>query len=375
MFCTNCGTQIPDGSGFCTNCGTKVATEQTPVVEAAPVAEQTPVVEAAPVAEQAPVVEAAPVAEQTPVVEATPMAESVAAMDEEEDSKTIALMPGDTMFGATADPAVGNVQAPFENPQMSFNNPQMGMGYENPQMNAQMNQQMGMPYGNPQMGAPYGQPMNGQTMNAMPYAPAAPKKKFVMPLAVNIILGILAVAAVAVLVLVIVFGKPKSTEFKSNETTTAALTENPRDNQTEVLTADLSGREFSLEIPENEAYLDAQAKANSYVMEESNSRYLEYDELWEYTEDELFTAYLEIYARAGVDMADVDPSVAALFEGKSWYNPTISLYDESITELSDFMNEYEIANLTLIEQFLIDNYGYSYIDDVTTEDEVEEIEE
>lgn len=24
MFCSNCGTQIPDGSAFCPNCGTKI---------------------------------------------------------------------------------------------------------------------------------------------------------------------------------------------------------------------------------------------------------------------------------------------------------------------------------------------------------------
>ncbi|MGN1158676.1 MAG: zinc-ribbon domain-containing protein, partial [Lachnospiraceae bacterium] len=43
MFCTNCGAQIPDGSGFCTNCGTRLtAPETTPVTEAAPVAEAAP---------------------------------------------------------------------------------------------------------------------------------------------------------------------------------------------------------------------------------------------------------------------------------------------------------------------------------------------
>ncbi|MBR5707892.1 MAG: zinc ribbon domain-containing protein, partial [Oscillospiraceae bacterium] len=25
MFCTQCGTQLPDGSRFCTNCGAKLA--------------------------------------------------------------------------------------------------------------------------------------------------------------------------------------------------------------------------------------------------------------------------------------------------------------------------------------------------------------
>lgn len=76
MFCSNCGTQLPDGAAFCSNCGTALnvaPVAETPVAET-PVAE-TPVVEA-PVAE-APVVEApvaAPVAE--PVAPATPVNEN-----------------------------------------------------------------------------------------------------------------------------------------------------------------------------------------------------------------------------------------------------------------------------------------------------------
>lgn len=30
MFCSNCGTQIPEGSAFCGNCGTKVAAQAAP---------------------------------------------------------------------------------------------------------------------------------------------------------------------------------------------------------------------------------------------------------------------------------------------------------------------------------------------------------
>lgn len=72
MFCSNCGTQIPDNASFCANCGTAVKA-------AAPVAETPVVEEAVPVA--APVVEeaipvAAPVA--APVVEeAAPVAAPV----------------------------------------------------------------------------------------------------------------------------------------------------------------------------------------------------------------------------------------------------------------------------------------------------------
>ena len=71
MFCSNCGTQLPDGAGFCSNCGT--ALNAAPV-EVTPVAE-TPVV-VAPV--ETPVAEVpveAPVAE--PVAPAAPVSENV----------------------------------------------------------------------------------------------------------------------------------------------------------------------------------------------------------------------------------------------------------------------------------------------------------
>lgn len=73
MFCSNCGTQLPDGAAFCSNCGTALnvaPVAEAPVVET-PVAE-TPVVET-PVAET-PVAEA-PVVE--PVAPAIPVSENV----------------------------------------------------------------------------------------------------------------------------------------------------------------------------------------------------------------------------------------------------------------------------------------------------------
>ncbi len=45
MHCTNCGTELPEGSAFCTNCGTRVAVEEPQVIPADPVVE--PVAESA----------------------------------------------------------------------------------------------------------------------------------------------------------------------------------------------------------------------------------------------------------------------------------------------------------------------------------------
>ncbi len=78
-FCSNCGTQLPEGAAVCENCGSQIPQAQAPAVEevqapAEPVAETT-AAEAAPVeetvAEEVPAAEEAPAAEETPVVEET----------------------------------------------------------------------------------------------------------------------------------------------------------------------------------------------------------------------------------------------------------------------------------------------------------------
>ena len=66
MFCSKCGTQLPDGSAFCGNCGNPVAAPAAPVAPVAPVAE----VPAQPVYE-APVAPA-PVAVETPAAPVAP---------------------------------------------------------------------------------------------------------------------------------------------------------------------------------------------------------------------------------------------------------------------------------------------------------------
>ena len=367
MFCTNCGAQVPEGSAFCTNCGNKLApmaeqntvsgqmpVEEAPVAEAAPATEEAPAEEAAPAMEEAPAAEAAPAMEEAPAAEAAPAMETVGAAMEE-DSKTVAITPEQA------------AQMPYGNPQM---NPQMAYGNQQMQMNPQMQQ---MPYGNPQMnpqmpygnqqGVNYGAPMMN---NGVPY-PMPPKKKFVMPAAVNVIFGILAVIAVAAFVLAMVFGKPKTAELKAGDVPATAVAENSKYDQNEVLTSDMTGKSFSVDIPENEDYQAAQEQANSYIIPDADSRYLEYDELWDYTEDDLYIAYFEMFARAGFDMSDLSDDIASYFEGKSWYNPTHSFYDEDITELTDVMNEYAAANTELIQEFLDNEYGDSDFNEEMTE--------
>ena len=64
MFCSKCGTQLPDGSAFCSNCGNPTAAPAAPVAPVTPVAEAPAPAPVAPVATVAPA--PAPVAPVAP---------------------------------------------------------------------------------------------------------------------------------------------------------------------------------------------------------------------------------------------------------------------------------------------------------------------
>ena len=68
MFCSKCGTNLPEGSAFCPGCGNKVAVAPVaPVEPVVPVAPVAPVEPVAPVAPAAPIEPVAPVEPVTPV--------------------------------------------------------------------------------------------------------------------------------------------------------------------------------------------------------------------------------------------------------------------------------------------------------------------
>ena len=78
MFCTNCGTNIPDDSSFCPGCGANInaaqanVQPQAPVYQQAPVQQQTPVYQQAPIQQQAPIYQQAPTYQQAPVYQQGP---------------------------------------------------------------------------------------------------------------------------------------------------------------------------------------------------------------------------------------------------------------------------------------------------------------
>lgn len=211
MNCPQCGSPIMDGAKFCTTCGAKlqapVAEAMQQVVNEAPV---TPVYEApaAPVYEEpaAPVYEvpAAPVYEAPAVSASAPVYEEPAAPAYEE--------PAAPAYEAPAAPV-------YEAPAETASAPQ----YQQPQAYAyQQPQQFQQPqYQQPQYEQPqqfqYQQPQQFQQppFQGMPAPEEAPKKKGKAGLIIGIIAGVIALAAV-VIVLITFLGKPKVEDVTVN---------------------------------------------------------------------------------------------------------------------------------------------------------------
>ena len=78
MFCTNCGTTIPEDSSFCPGCGANInaaqtnAQQQAPVYQQAPIQQQAPIYQQAPIQQQAPIYQQAPTYQQAPVYQQGP---------------------------------------------------------------------------------------------------------------------------------------------------------------------------------------------------------------------------------------------------------------------------------------------------------------
>ncbi len=277
--------------------------------------------------------------------------------------------------------SIPNGQMPYGQPQMN-GVPNGQMPYGQPQMNGVPNGQM--PYGQPQMNGvpngqmPYGQLQAGSIPNAIPYGQAMkpPKKPFVMPMAVNVVGGILAIAAVAVFVCVLLFGKPEEKKSDLVVSTLAIPAQQQAVAGSDYLDIDLSNVTYQLEIPETDGYRAAQELAEGYIFADSDTRYLSEPDLYTYSGSELWHAYFEILAREGVDLSEIDEEEHEYFQRKSWYDPTISLIDvlmemdeDQVARYSEMIeneenplyeilldtgiiNETEAFNMELIEEYL-----------------------
>lgn len=86
----------------------------------------------------------------------------------------------------------------------------------------------------------------------------------------------------------------------------------------------------------------APQKTEDYLISNSDKEYLDLNELLKMTDDELVMARNEIYARHGRQF--VLDYIREYFEGKSWYQGTVSpaAFDANVKNI---FNEYELANV------------------------------
>ena len=356
MLCKSCGAQIADNSVFCTNCGVRLQPVQS--VNAAASAD---------IGEQGMDAQAqAEAPEQEAAADASVKAE--APTQEAAAEASVQLQAG----------GMWNVQAG-------------NMPNGQPQAGGMWNAQAGnMANGQPQAGGMW----NAQA-GSVPYAQTVkpPKKPFVMPAAVNIIFAILAVAAVAFFVCVLVLGKPKEQKSELAVSTMAVPAEQQAVELGEELNVDFSGVAFELEIPETDAYREAQELAEGYIFADSDTRSLTQEDLTAHTDDELWYAYYEILARAGVDLSEIDDDMHEYFQRKSWYEPDIllsdllyNMSDEQIERFSEMLengedpsydilleagvlNETEANNMKMIEEYVT----YGTTSGEGTEDAIEDM--
>ena len=353
MLCKSCGAQIADNSVFCTNCGVRLQPVQ-PVNAAA----------SADIEEQG---MDAQVQAEAPAQEAAAEASAQAEAPTQEAAAEAQVQAEAPAQEAAAEASV---------------QPQAGGMW-----NAQA---VNMPSGQPQAGGMW----NAQA-GSVPYAQPVkpPKKPFVMPAAVNIIFAILAVAAAAFFVCVLVLGKPKEQKSELAVSTMAVPAEQQAVEPGEELNVDFSGVAFELEIPETDAYREAQELAEGYIFADSDTRSLTQEDLTAHTDDELWYAYYEILARAGVDLSEIDDDMHAYFQRKSWYEPNILLSDllynmsnEQIERFSEMLengedpsydimleagvlNETEANNMKMIEEYVT----YGTTSGEGTEDAIEDM--
>ena len=361
MLCKSCGAQIADNSVFCTNCGVRVQPVSEHLQTGSAVQENT--------------------ATEGGAQSAQPQLASVPDSQEE---GAAAGVPGgqkeviqESIPNGRQEDAAESVSSGQEGSMPNSDQQAGGMWNGQP---------AGVPNGDQQAGGIWiGQPAsvpNGQPqMNGMPYPqPVKPQKKpFVMPAAVNVIFGILAVAAAAVFVCILILGRPEEQKSDLAVSAMAVPAEQRTERISDELNIDLSGVVFELEIPETDAYRAAQELAEGFIFEDSDTRNLTQEDLAAYTDEELWYAYYEIMARAGVDLSEIDDDIHEYFQRKNWYEPDILLSDvlndmneeqeERFLEMlnngedpsydilseAGILNETEIYNMKLIEEYV--TYG------------------
>lgn len=174
-----------------------------------------------------------------------------------------------------------------------------------------------------------------------------PKAKKINPM-IHIILGVMIVAVIAGIVVLLVSTRVSYKEQAlENQTEDEIVTEGMEVKSPNVQQVNLSILSTIASEPVEEPESEISETESEYIFEDSNARFLEEDEIYALTQEEMRIARNEIYARLGRKFTD--EALQEYFESKSWYEP---IYDtEEFDSMGDdVFNEYEFANKNLISE-------------------------
>lgn len=160
------------------------------------------------------------------------------------------------------------------------------------------------------------------------------KKK---PIIAKIAITVFSIAAVGIITTAFILGSSK----KNDDT----YTEHSEQNHVNTTQKDITEKEaVSEKAPE---------KTDTYILSESNNRYIEYTEILDFDTEKLNLAKNEIYARHGFIFST--SNIAEYFGSCAWYKPSVSASDFK----DSVFNKYEIANIALLEEYeKLSSYTY-----------------
>lgn len=160
------------------------------------------------------------------------------------------------------------------------------------------------------------------------------KKK---PIIAKIAITVFGIAAVGIIITAFILSDSKKND--------AAYTGHSEQNQVNTTEKDKTEKEaVSEKAPE---------KTDTYILSESNKRYIEYTEILDFDTEKLNLAKNEIYARHGFIFST--SNIAEYFGNCAWYKPSVSASDFK----DSVFNKYEIANIALLEEYeKLSSYTY-----------------
>lgn len=157
------------------------------------------------------------------------------------------------------------------------------------------------------------------------------------PSATKFIIILLVAVVCCILAVVLIQKKAQSVKPTITKENTEKFVEDMFDN-------DASGSTDNSDVEQSEESVENTVNED-YILPDSDSRYLDNEDIAHLSKEELRLARNEIYARHGRKFDDV--SLQEYFNSKDWYSGTISPSD--FTE--NMLNDYEIQNAYMISDY------------------------